>query len=60
MGEPAGAGLQGGPLLQPFGGLLPRWPERPRISLREAVFWLFVRRFGPPSAWVRARPRGAG
>jgi SAM-dependent methyltransferase len=48
----------GGPLFQPFGTLIPRWPRRPRLSLRELVFWGFVRRVGPPSAWVRARPAG--
>ncbi len=49
---------QGGPLFQPFGELMPRWPRRPRLSLRELVFWGFVRRVGPASAWVRARPAG--
>jgi tRNA (mo5U34)-methyltransferase len=48
---------QGGPLFQPFGALLPAWPQRLPRSPRELVFWLFVRRLGPPSGWVRARPR---
>jgi SAM-dependent methyltransferase len=48
---------QGGPLFQPFGGVLPRWPRRPQASFRELVFWAFVRRVGPASGWVRARPR---
>jgi tRNA (mo5U34)-methyltransferase len=47
---------QGGPLFQPFGQLLPRWPRRPVLSLRELIFWSFVRRIGPASGWVRARP----
>ncbi|HEY3728265.1 MAG TPA: methyltransferase domain-containing protein [Solirubrobacteraceae bacterium] len=47
----------GGPLFQPFGELLAAWPRRPPRSLRELVFWCFVRRVGPASAWVRARPR---
>jgi tRNA (mo5U34)-methyltransferase len=47
----------GGPLFQPFGELLARWPRRPPRNLRELVFWCFVRRVGPASAWVRARPR---
>jgi hypothetical protein len=47
---------QGGPLFQPFGTLLPRWPRRPVLNLRELIFWSFVRRIGPASAWVRARP----
>lgn len=46
----------GGPLFQPFGGVMPKWPRRPPLSLRELVFWGFVRRVGPASAWVRARP----
>ncbi len=54
----AGFGVtgQGGPLFQPFGGVLPRWPRRLRPSLRELIFWTFVRRLGPASGWVRARP----
>jgi tRNA (mo5U34)-methyltransferase len=47
----------GGPFFQPFGDVLPRWPERPPRSLRELVYWGFVRRVGPASAWVRAQPR---
>jgi tRNA (mo5U34)-methyltransferase len=47
---------QGGILFQPFGKLLPRWPRRPPRGLRELAFWGFVRRFGPPSGWVRAQP----
>ncbi len=46
----------GGPLFQPFGAVMPRWPRRPTLRLRELVFWGFVRRVGPASAWVRARP----
>jgi tRNA (mo5U34)-methyltransferase len=46
----------GGPLFQPFGEVIPRWPRRPPRSVRELVFWSFVRRLGPASAWVRARP----
>ncbi|HEX3832076.1 MAG TPA: methyltransferase domain-containing protein [Solirubrobacteraceae bacterium] len=48
----------GGPLFQPFGTLLPRWPRRPRLTMRELIFWGFVRRVGPASAWVRGRPAG--
>jgi tRNA (mo5U34)-methyltransferase len=46
----------GGPFFQPFGELMPRWPSKPPRRPRELIFWLFVRRFGPASAWVRARP----
>jgi tRNA (mo5U34)-methyltransferase len=47
----------GGPLFQPLGDLIPRWPERIPRRPRHMVFWLFVRRFGCASGWVRARPR---
>jgi hypothetical protein len=46
----------GGPFFQPFGELMPKWPSKPPRRPRELIFWLFVRRFGPASAWVRARP----
>jgi tRNA (mo5U34)-methyltransferase len=49
---------QGGPLFQPFGGGMRAWPERMPRTLRELIYWGFVRRTGPPSAWIRARPRG--
>ena len=29
---------QGGPLFQPFGTLLPRWPRRPPLSVRELMY----------------------
>jgi tRNA (mo5U34)-methyltransferase len=59
MVEAAGFDIlsSGGPLLQPFGTLLPKWPRRRPRNLHEVVFWLFTRRFGGASAWVRARPR---
>jgi tRNA (mo5U34)-methyltransferase len=47
----------GGPFFQPFGDVLPRWPEHLPRSFRELVYWAFVRRVGPASAWVRAQPR---
>jgi tRNA (mo5U34)-methyltransferase len=47
---------QGGPVFQPFGRVMPRWPRRPRLTVRELVFWGFVRRVGPASSWIRARP----
>jgi tRNA (mo5U34)-methyltransferase len=46
----------GGPFFQPFGDVIPRWPERFPRTLREIVYWTFVRRLGPASAWVRAQP----
>ncbi len=46
---------QGGPLFQPFGDVIPRWPDKLPRRFREILFWLFVRRLGPASAWVRAR-----
>ncbi len=51
---------KGGPLLQPFGDFLPKWPRRPPRTLHEVVFWLFTRRFGAASGWVRGRPRPSG
>ena len=47
---------QGGPLLQPLGSALPRWPQRPPRRWRELAFWAWVRRMGATSSWVRARP----
>jgi SAM-dependent methyltransferase len=57
--EAAGFDLlaSGGPVLQPFGALLPRWPRRPPRDLHEVVYWLFTRQFGAASGWVRAQPR---
>jgi tRNA (mo5U34)-methyltransferase len=48
----------GGPLFQPFGEVIPRWPEATPRTARELVFWGLVRRLGPASAWVRAQPPG--
>ncbi len=50
----------GGPLFQPFGKAMARWPKQLPRSFRELLYWGFVRRIGPASAWVRARPRPAG
>jgi tRNA (mo5U34)-methyltransferase len=50
---------QGGPLFQPFGRVMPRFPRRPPGNLRELLWWLWVRPLGPASAWVRARPAAA-
>jgi tRNA (mo5U34)-methyltransferase len=46
----------GGPLFQPFGAVMPKWPRRPPLRPREMVFWGLVRPLGPASGWVRARP----
>lgn len=46
----------GGPLFQPFGARMRRWPRRPPTSVRELVFWLTTRRFGGATAWALARP----
>jgi tRNA (mo5U34)-methyltransferase len=45
------------PFLVPFGDVFPRKPERRPRHLHELAFWLFTRRFGTASAWVRAAPR---
>jgi tRNA (mo5U34)-methyltransferase len=56
----------GGPLLQPFGAHLARWPSRRATGIRThglraaSAYWLFVRQFGAPTAWVLARPIAAG
>jgi tRNA (mo5U34)-methyltransferase len=48
---------KGGPFLQPFGDLWPRFPkERPK-SLHEVTYWTFTRQFGNATAWVMSRPR---
>jgi tRNA (mo5U34)-methyltransferase len=47
----------GGPLFQKLGDFIPRWPTSVPKRPREMVFWLFVRRFGCASSWVRARTR---
>lgn len=47
---------RGGPLFQPFGARMPRWPEKLPRTPREAVFWLCTRRFGGATAWALARP----
>lgn len=48
----------GGPFFQPFGELIPRWPEHRPRTVRELVFWLWVRRLGPASTWMLGRPAG--
>lgn len=48
---------QGGPLFQPFGRVIPKWPRRLPRGPRELLFWLAVRRTGPASSWIRARPQ---
>jgi tRNA (mo5U34)-methyltransferase len=48
---------QGGPLFQPFGKAIPKWPDRIPRAPRELLYWLVVRRIGPASGWVRARAR---
>ena len=53
---------RGGPFFFPFGaGFWERPPVR-RLAAHpmEAWFWTVGRRFGAPSAWVRAQPTGAG
>ncbi len=49
----------GGPLFQPFGKRMPKWPKRPPRSLREVVFWTCTRRVGGATAWALARPAPA-
>lgn len=46
----------GGPLFQPFGQVIPRWPKQLPRRPRDILFWLVVRRIGAASSWVRARP----
>jgi tRNA (mo5U34)-methyltransferase len=46
----------GGPLFQPFGRRMPRWPSRLPRRPREWVFWTCTRRFGGATAWALARP----
>lgn len=47
---------QGGPILQPLGNLLPKWPEKVPRTVRDFSYWAGTRRFGAPSSWVMARP----
>lgn len=49
----------GGPLFQPFGKRMPKWPSRVPRSLREVVFWTCTRRVGGATAWALARPAPA-
>jgi tRNA (mo5U34)-methyltransferase len=46
----------GFPLLQPLGRVIPRVPRSVPWRVREWAFWLFVRRFGAASQWLRCRP----
>jgi tRNA (mo5U34)-methyltransferase len=46
----------GGPLFQPFGARMPRWPDRIPRTPRELVFWSCTRRVGGATAWALARP----
>ena len=46
----------GGPLFQPFGSRMPKWPERRPRSIREVVFWSCTRRVGGATGWALARP----
>jgi tRNA (mo5U34)-methyltransferase len=47
----------GGPMFQPFGARMPRWPDRVPRRPREWVFWTCTRRVGGATAWALARPR---
>jgi hypothetical protein len=47
----------GGPLFQPFGARMPRWPDKLPRRPREWVFWTCTRRVGGATAWALARPR---
>lgn len=47
----------GGPLFMPFGDFIPRWPRHVPKRPKNMAFWLFVRRFGVATQWVRATPR---
>jgi len=49
----------GGPLFQPFGGHMPRWPKRIPRRPREWIFWTCTRRVGGATAWALARPAPA-
>lgn len=46
----------GGPLFQPFGTRLPRWPRRIPWRPRDIVYWTCTRRVGGATAWALARP----
>jgi SAM-dependent methyltransferase len=46
----------GGPLFQPFGGRMPKWPKKVPKNLRELVFWTCTRRVGGATAWALAHP----
>jgi tRNA (mo5U34)-methyltransferase len=48
---------KGGPFMQPFGDLWPRFPKSRPKSLHEVTYWLFTRQFGNATGWVRSRPR---
>jgi SAM-dependent methyltransferase len=48
---------QGGPLLAPVGDALDRWPKKVPWRPRDLSYWLFIRRFGKASSWIRAVPR---
>lgn len=49
----------GGPLRQPFGTRMARWPRRVRRTPRDLPFWTCTRRFGGATAWALARPAPA-
>jgi tRNA (mo5U34)-methyltransferase len=43
-------------LFQPFGKGIPRRPKQWTGKPRQLLYWLVVRRIGPASGWIRARP----
>jgi tRNA (mo5U34)-methyltransferase len=47
----------GGPIFQPFGSAVSRWPKGFPRTFRELLYWLVVRRVGAASGWVRGRPK---
>lgn len=49
----------GGPLFQPFGARMARWPKKVPRTLREVIFWTCTRRVGGATAWALARPAPA-
>jgi tRNA (mo5U34)-methyltransferase len=44
------------PLFSKFGDLIPKRPNKVPVQMKEWVYWLFVRRFGVASQWLRCRP----
>jgi hypothetical protein len=50
---------KGGPIFQPLGAHMPKWPRSIPRTPRDWIYWTCTRRFGGATGWALARPADA-